>query len=456
MQLETEKGPCTVCSDPQEVLNKETGELKTVACRVCDQCIAVRRHGWVARAMAEKAMWKHTLCLALTYNDDTQENRDAAAMFAYSDVRAFLNRVRSACRDEAKRQNWKGPLPQVKFLAAGEQGSRHGRCHWHLIIYADMDLRRLGEVRGRFGVITDPEKMMTVGKRKRRLHWSLWATDDRPKGFVTFQHPDQRGMNYVLSYCLKDQFTEEKAAGTRRHAKAENFATGLFRMSKRPAIGESWIIQKMETLLAANSVLPSLQITIPGFRGFWFPTGTARKRLLWHIKAVANLVTWRTGQLPPQWAGLRSRLQDNPSDMEILLGQETEEDPEDAETIQTTLRRKQIDRELRLRDAREGFKRDWIVICQTCIRYPSKSWVWKGFGTTQYHQSRGGGYYSYISHTGVENLWQEQIEAHLGGPGRCETCWNEKRLIAIFNEGQREARGKASSSSFEMPARRQP
>lgn len=309
-----------MCSDPQEMLDKETGDVNIVACRRCDQCIAVRRHGWVARAMAEKAMWNHTLCVALTYNDETQENRDAAAMFVYADVRAFLNRLRSACRDEAKRLEWEGPLPRIKFLAAGEQGSRNGRCHWHLIIYSDMDLRLIGEVSGKFGRVADPAKMMTVGKRKRRLHWDLWG-----KGFVTFQEPDQGGMNYVLSYCLKDQFTEEKADGTARHAKAENFATGLFRMSKRPAIGESWIIQKMESLLAVNSVLPSLQIKIPAMRGYWYPGGSARKRVLWHIRAVATLVRWRTGKQAPQWSGLINGLQDNLSDMEILLGQETEE-----------------------------------------------------------------------------------------------------------------------------------
>lgn len=429
-----------MCSDPQEVLNKETGELNTVSCRVCDQCIAVRRHGWVARAMAEKSMWNHTLCLALTYNDDTQENRDGAAMFAYADVRAFLNRVRSACRDEAKRQR-ANSMPQIKFLVAGEQGSRHGRCHWHLIIYSDMDLRRLGEVRGKFGPITNPEKMMTQGKRKLRLHWSLWATDNHPKGFVTFQYPDQGGMNYVLSYCLKDQFTEEKSAGTARYSKSENFATGLFRMSKRPAIGESWIIQKMERLLALNSVLPSLQITIPGFRGFWFPTGTARKRLLWHIKAVANLITWRTGQVPPQWAGLLSQLQDNPSDMEILLGKETEENPE------TRIRYKEIDRQFRLRDAIEAFKREYIVICQTCIRYPSKDWVWRGFGRLTFHQGAAGDYYGYQSNTGAENLWHSQIDLALGGGGCCETCWNTKRLIAIPDEGQRQAHDESRKAS---------
>lgn len=441
-----------MCSDPQEMLNKETGEWNTVACRVCDQCIAVRRHGWVARAMAEKAMWKHTLCLALTYNDDTQENRDAAAMFAYADVRAFLNRVRSACRDEAKRQKWNGPLPQIAFLAAGEQGSRNGRCHWHLIIYSDMDIRRLGEVSGRQGVIKDPSKMLSVGKRKLRLHWSLWATDGHPKGFVSFQEPDEGGMHYVLSYCLKDQFTEEKAAGTARHAKAENFATGLFRMSKKSPIGERWVIQKMERLLAANALLPSLEIRVPEFRRYWYPSGSARKRILWHIRAVATLIRWRTGQDAPQWPGLLLQLQDNASDMEVLLGQEKDDKAPGEVGYETEIRRR--DREVRDELTRQRCGGRYPCE-ECCFKYSDESLAalgivrWAGkevdhftvaaTGASiapsyrwQHHQSRDGGYFT-VANAG------EGSGSGLVSKGKCNEACLEKHLPQVrraFQDGR--------------------
>ena len=254
-----------MCSDPQENIDRETGEVNTFACRNCDECIATRRHGWVARAMAEKATSAHTLCLTLTYDNETQANRDSAAMFCYQDVREFLNRLRSACRYQARKEKWTS-VPTVRFICAGEQGSRNGRCHWHLIVYSDMDLTRIGKFRRKGQLISHRRDMITVGKRKIRMNWNLWG-----RGFVTVQEPDQAGMNYVLSYRLKDQFTAEKAEGTMRESKAEDFATGLFRMSKRPAIGESWLVQKLEGLDAAGSVLPNLQLKIPGFRGSGIP-----------------------------------------------------------------------------------------------------------------------------------------------------------------------------------------
>lgn len=291
---------------------------KTFACRTCDECIAVRRHGWVARAMAEKTQWKHTLCLALTYSDETQESRDGARMFAYADVRDFLSRMRRACR-------YLDPAARLKFLCAGEQGGRNGRCHWHMIIYSDLDLTGLGTVRGRYGKLTDRAAMMTVGKRKRRLNWTLW-----PFGFVTFQEPDEGGMHYVLSYCLKDQFTEEKARGSMREAKAENFATGLFRMSKRPPIGENWVMRKLEALDATHSVLPNTKLRVPGFSGYYFPSGRFRETLLWGLVALNQRAVWATGANAPQWAALLASCSDSESDMEILNGETTapELDPE--------------------------------------------------------------------------------------------------------------------------------
>lgn len=313
-----------MCTDPQ------TQDGKTFACRRCDQCIATRRHGWVARAMAEKATNSHAVCLTLTYSDETQQGRDGAAMFGYADVRDFMARLRSAARREAKKHKW-NVAPSVRFIAAGEQGDRNGRCHWHLIIYTNFDLSRLGQFRRSGKLVSHYRDMITQGKRKRRLNWTLW-----PHGFMTLQEPDQAGMNYILSYCLKDQFTVEKSYGTMREAKAENFATGLFRMSKRPAIGESWLMRKMESLEAQGAVLPSLQIKIPDMSGYWHPNGSFREKVLWALVALNQRIYWRTGAYAPQWAALLASCQDNPSDMEILNAFQRQTDP-DAQSIETAL-----------------------------------------------------------------------------------------------------------------------
>lgn len=313
-----------MCSDPPTMTDPETGEVRTYACRRCNECIATRRHGWVARAMAEKAENSHAVCVTLTYADDTQERRDAAAMFAYADIKLFLGALRAAARREAKRSNW-NVVPSIRFLCAGEQGDRNGRCHWHMIIYSNFDLTRLGKFRLRGKLVSHRRDIETVGKRKRRLNWTLW-----PHGFMTVQQPDQKAMSYVLSYCLKDQFTDEKSVGTMREAKSENFATGLFRMSKRPAIGESWLMRKLEGLESSGAVLPSLQLSIPDFGGYWHPNGLFREKLLWGLVALNQRALWATGANAPQWSSLLASCAENETDMEILNGTfkkpETEKD----------------------------------------------------------------------------------------------------------------------------------
>lgn len=282
--------------------------------------------------MAEKTDWPFAACVTLTYSDDTQASRDAAAMFCYADVADFLKRLRSAARYEAKKGKWNF-APVVRFLCAGEQGSRNGRCHWHLILYTNFDLARLGQFRLRGKLVSHRRDMITVGKRKRRLNWSLWD-----KGFMTLQEPDQSAMNYVLSYCLKDQFTEEKSRDTMRHAQAENFATGLFRMSKRPAIGENFLMRKMESLLEKGACLPALKISIPDFKGYWQPSGSFRKKLLWCLVALNKRILWTTGAPAPQWSSLIASCSENQSDLEVLLGPQ-EEKPDYAEIARKLGRR---------------------------------------------------------------------------------------------------------------------
>lgn len=326
----------------------------TFACRTCDECIATRRHGWVARAMAEKACWPHTLCLALTYSDETQEGRDGARMFQYSDVRAFLKRLRSAIKREDE-------TAQLRFICAGEQGSRNGRCHWHLILYSNVDLTGIGTFRGRFGVVTERADMMSVGKRKIRLNWSVW-----PFGFVTLQEPDQGGMAYVLSYCLKDQFTAEKSKDTMRQHKSENFATGLFRMSKRPPIGHAWLMQKLDGLAERGAVLPNTNLKIPGLSGYWHPNGTFRETLLWGLVALNQRVVWATGANAPQWASLVASCEDSEKDMEILNGKESPEEEHSAEYEFDRRQREYLEERKRRDFAR---KCGSILPCRDCLHY---------------------------------------------------------------------------------------
>lgn len=355
---------------------------RVFACRTCDDCIATRRHNWIARAMAEKTHWPHTLSVTLTYSEDTQESKDAAQIFCYADVRAFLARLRAAARRYAKDQRL-NVTPVIRFLCAGEQGDRNGRCHWHLILYSNVPLWKLGKVRLRRNWLQKLSDMLTVGKRKRRLNWSLWDY-----GFCSFQEPDEGGMAYVLSYCLKDQFTEEKSRGTMRAAKAENFATGHFGMSKRPAIGEQWLFQKMERLLASGAVMPKLQFRVPGMSGYWVPNGSFRKKALWALVALNKRIAWTTGANAPQWSTLLASLEGSEADLEILNGPQ-EEDPDDFEDVDLFVARRAREKAQQRRDEEFTARCGRELPCTGCLYPYSDDAIRRQFGLERVYDENG-------------------------------------------------------------------
>lgn len=282
--------------------------------------------------MAEKATSKHAICVTLTYANVRGRVPDAAKMFFYKDVRAYIHRLNAASRRLGKAMGL-NISPRVRFLCAGEQGDRNGRCHWHLIIYSDLDLTSVGKFTLRGREVSNPADLWSVGKHYKRLHWSMW-----PHGFVTLQQPDEGAMHYVLSYCLKDQFTVERSQGSGRFKDAENFATGLFKMSKKPPIGSEWLYSLLSDCEARLSVLPSLELKVPEMGGYWYPSGLMRQRVLERMVEINDRVRTITGGNAPQWTSLLASCADNPKDLEILLGPQ-EEHPDDEISVETQIHR---------------------------------------------------------------------------------------------------------------------
>lgn len=298
-----------MCQSPQT-----TPDGRTFACRYCDACISARRMDWVARAMAEKSVQPFAFSITLTYADETQFQRDGAAMFRYSDVQNFMKRIRRRMEYHYKR------TCVLRYIVAGEQGERNGRCHWHIILFSDIDLLTVGKFFDHRGKqVIDPSDILSeTGPKSKKLrrHWDMW-----PHGFCTVQVPDEGGMHYALTYALKDQFSQLKAKGTARETKSETFATGLFRMSKTPAIGEPFIIQQLDELRSRRSVLPKPTLIVPDARGYWWPKGPLRKLLLQGLRAINDEIREFTGVNAPQWSSLLSACQKSDQDMEWLNGE---------------------------------------------------------------------------------------------------------------------------------------
>jgi len=311
--------------------------------------------------MAEKTLHPYCYSLTLTYGNETEFQREGAQMFRYGDVADWLKNLRRQISYHFGKENG-----LIRFLAAGEQGSRNGRVHWHIILYTQVDLLKVGKFYGLRNFekvqLFKPAHIITGfdSDREIRLDWSLWK-----HGFTTVQIPDQSGMSYALSYALKDQFSVEKSRGHGRESNAEEFATGIFRPSKRPPIGWRFVEKWIAELAATGSVSPDLQIQVPEFKGYWTPRKTIRHMALVAMREINQDVVRRTGRNAPQWASLIETCINSPSNLEVLNYGRKEKDPETFDGQYSRNQREYLaahrDRETRIRCGSS-------LPCNDCLR----------------------------------------------------------------------------------------
>lgn len=190
-------------------------EVGLVACRYCWQCRKNRVNDLVGRCIAESLTADQTLALTLTYRGDGPET----AMLNYPDVQKFLKRLRA--------QGY-----EVRYIVAGEYGSKKGRAHWHMILFfygKTLLVADFQDERGPWDVVLE--------ERHEWAPWTGWGNEgsDAQGGFVYFQKPDYGAFAYLLKYVLKD-------------LEAEVHRTHLA-MSKKPPLGFKFFIDRAQAFV---------------------------------------------------------------------------------------------------------------------------------------------------------------------------------------------------------------
>lgn len=173
-----------MCLSPSLIRDKKTGRSQEVACNVCDLCKKNRVNDLVGRCIAEQCTASKSVAVTLTYSGDGAES----AVLRYRDIQLMLKRLRKAGY-------------KVRYICAGEYGTKKGRAHWHIILFY-------------YGESPDVQ----IGSR---INWDYW-----PHGFAYFQNPDYRGFYYVLKYALKQT--------------GNDGASKALSMSKKPPLGYSF------------------------------------------------------------------------------------------------------------------------------------------------------------------------------------------------------------------------
>jgi hypothetical protein len=338
----TRKGKYPMCSRPI------TQNGKTFACRKCNECIAARKNDWVARCMAEKQTSAETLVLELTYrNNPDGTSPDSAKAFRYKDVQIFFKRIRNEYRKVY------GENGQIRYIIAGERGSKRKRVHWHLVMFADRPISTLGKWTDFVG------KPLERMRFRKMDHWAFWD-----HGHIYSKEAVQGEIQYAIKYALKDQFNIHNSKGTMREAKAENHGASFFRMSKEPPIGFRWLVKKFLRLADKRALPPSLELKVPDYSGFWWPKAGQRQWLLQRLHELNELIKLETGRDAPQYDVLLSTLGGSEADSELLMYGES---PFEGEIDHEEAFRKDLERERRTSEkARLQKKCGAFAICRNC------------------------------------------------------------------------------------------
>lgn len=188
MHLVTPKEP-RMCLSPVRLKNDTL-----VACRYCRVCLDNRKNDLIGRCLAEQSTSSGAFSVTLTYAADGPH----VAVLRYSDVQDMLKRIRKAGY-------------KVRYIAAGEYGTKKGRAHWHVVVFFEGDI---------------PEHQLDT-----RFSWKFW-----PHGFAYFQRPDYKGFGYAMKYALKqvDDLSATKALA----------------MSKKPPLGYRFFMELADDMVS--------------------------------------------------------------------------------------------------------------------------------------------------------------------------------------------------------------
>lgn len=185
------------------------GQLVSVPCRKCWRCRSNRVNDWVGRCIAESRISDYTLSITLTYSgSDVPE----ASVLTYSDFQKFIKRLR---KDGYS----------VRYMVAGEYGTKKGRAHWHAILFFTglcpkiVDVRSISPSVLRLnpsGTSLVPSSDIALSER---FLWSYW-----PHGISFLEEPSYSAFRYCLKYVLKQE--------------TKGISVSKVSLSKKPPLGD--------------------------------------------------------------------------------------------------------------------------------------------------------------------------------------------------------------------------
>lgn len=206
-----------------------------IPCGTCLGCRTDNALAWARRAQHEATLWQHNCFITLTYDDAHLPDPPALQP---RHLTKFFKRLRRRLDRPTPTMAWDGAT-KPRYLACGEYGERTLRPHYHALLFnlSFHDKKRVGE-----------DLYASDALRE------LWPLGDNRIGELT-----GASANYVAQYTMKKISPDDLARSLNWERDAVtglvyNADTGeiaqrpFIRMSRKPPIGNGWLLKYKEDL----------------------------------------------------------------------------------------------------------------------------------------------------------------------------------------------------------------
>lgn len=155
------------CSRPRIVYD---GQFKSeYPCGKCAACRRSRTREWANRVMHELYYWEKSCFVTLTYSDE-----NVPFSLSKRELQLFIKRLRKSIEPNI-----------IKYFGCGEYGEKHGRPHYHLIIFG-LDVK------------SDCFKYM-----RRVNNKNYYSVDAWEYGYIDIGNVNYKSAAYVAGYIQK-------------------------------------------------------------------------------------------------------------------------------------------------------------------------------------------------------------------------------------------------------------
>lgn len=249
-------------------------EFGEYGCGQCMPCRVNKRREWTARIVLESCCHAASSFVTLTYNEDCYPGE-----LWPSDLSMFLKRVRNR--------------RPVRFFGVGEYGDKHGRAHYHVML---------------FGV------PMVEAVQLAKECWTVDVEGGpEPLGDVHVGECNNDTAQYIAGYVCKKMTRKDDA---RLEGKYPEFA----RMSLRPGIGSLACASVARSLSTSGALaaIAQLKDVPPAIRvnGRLLPVGASMRRWIrlemgWKPEAPQDAKVARAIEYLSEDGELRERRREN-------------------------------------------------------------------------------------------------------------------------------------------------